>query len=97
MLLRANGQNIYPEEIEAKLNNLPYVLESIVVDNNKKLEALVCPDYEMVEADGITQEQLEHQMNENLKHLNHSVAAYERISKIHIHKEEFEKTPKKRI
>ncbi|NLO69935.1 MAG: long-chain fatty acid--CoA ligase [Porphyromonadaceae bacterium] len=97
MLLSANGQNIYPEEIEAKLNNLPYVLESIVVDNNKKLEALVCPDYEMVEADGITQEQLEHQMNENLKHLNHSVAAYERISKIHIHKEEFEKTPKKSI
>ena len=82
MILSANGQNIYPEEIEAKLNNMPFVMESLVIDSKGKLMALVCPDYEAVDAEGLSQEQLEKVMEENRKMLNSSVAAYESVAKI---------------
>ena len=97
MILSANGQNIYPEEIEAKLNNMPFVMESLVIDSKGKLMALVCPDYEAVDAEGLSQEQLEKVMEENRKMLNSSVAAYESVAKIHLYPHEFEKTPKKSI
>lgn len=96
MILSANGQNIYPEEIEAKLNNMPFVMESLVIDSKGKLMALVCPDYEAVDAEGLSQEQLEKVMEENRKLLNSSVA-YESVAKIHLYPHEFEKTPKKSI
>lgn len=97
MLLGANGQNIYPEEIEAKLNNLPYIAESLVVSRHNKLVALVHPDYAALKDDGIENNELAEIMNYNRTLINESVARYERISAIEIQKEEFEKTPKKSI
>ncbi|MEI6553988.1 MAG: AMP-binding protein [Paludibacter sp.] len=98
MILGASGQNIYPEEIEARLNNMPYVMESLVIESNGKLIALVCPDYEAVDADeNVDQNQLEELMEENRKTLNSMVASYESISKIQLYPHEFEKTPKKSI
>jgi long-chain acyl-CoA synthetase len=97
MILGASGQNIYPEEIEAKLNNMPYIMESLVIESGGKLIALVCPDYEAVDAENVDQKQLETLMEENRKQLNAIVAAYESISKIQLFPHEFEKTPKKSI
>ena len=97
MILSGSGQNIYPEEIEAKLNNMAYVMESLVIENNGKLVALVCPDYEAVDAEGVDQNQLELLMEENRKLLNTIVASYESVSKIKLYPYEFEKTPKKSI
>lgn len=97
MLLGANGQNIYPEEIEAKLNNLPYVMESLVVERDGKLVALVFPDFETMDTDGITSDDLPQIMEDNRKELNKIVAPYEQIAKIQLHANEFEKTPKRSI
>ena len=97
MILSANGQNIYPEEIEAKLNNMPYVSESLVVERGKHLVALVYPDYERMDRDGVTSDQLPVKMEENRVALNKQVAGYERIEKIQLIANEFEKTPKKSI
>jgi len=97
MILSASGQNIYPEEIEAKLNNMSYVMESLVIENNGKLMALVCPDYEAVDAEGVDHNQLENLMEENRKLLNAMVASYEGVFKIQLYPHEFEKTPKKSI
>ena len=97
MILSSNGQNIFPEEIEAKLDNLPFVLESLVVQRNKKLVALVYPDYEAVDATGLTADDLPLIMEQNLKTLNSKVATYEKVSEIQLYPNEFEKTPKKSI
>lgn len=97
MLLTANGQNVYPEEIESKLNNLPYIAESLVVLREFKLVALVYPDVAAVTMDNINPEKLETIMNDNKSILNKSVAQYEKISAIEIAPSEFEKTPKKSI
>ena len=97
MILSANGQNIYPEEIEAKLNNLPFVLESLVVEKEGKLYGLVYPDYEAVDVAGINNQELSEAMEENRKELNAQVAAYEGLAKIILYPNEFEKTPKKSI
>jgi len=97
MILGASGQNIYPEEIEARLNNMPYVMESLVIESNGRLIALVCPDYEAVDAEHLNQNQLEEVMEENRKMLNAVVASYETVSKIQLYPYEFEKTPKKSI
>ena len=98
MLLGPSGQNIYPEEIEAKINNMPYVLESLVLQkDDSRLVALVCPDFEAVDADQLTQEQLEAVMEENRKLVNQQLAAYEQINIIKLYTHEFEKTPKKSI
>ncbi len=97
MILGASGQNIYPEEIEAKLNNLPCVMESLVIDKNGKLVALVYPDYESVDAMGVGSESLKAIMEENRKQLNKIVAPYENISEIILYPTEFEKTPKRSI
>ena len=97
MLLGPSGQNIYPEEIEAKINNMPDVLESLVLQKDTRLVALVCPDFEAVDADKLTQEQLEVVMEENRKLVNAELAAYEQINELRIYTHEFEKTPKKSI
>jgi len=97
MILGSSGQNIYPEEIEAKLNNLPYIAESLVVSRNNRIVALVYPDYEAAEAAGLSQEDLKQKMHENKNALNGTVAAYERIAEIQLCESEFEKTPKRSI
>lgn len=97
MILGASGQNVYPEELEAKLNNMPYVMESLVLESNGKLIALVYPDYEAVDAEHVDQKELVKLMEENRKVLNTIVASYEVISKIKLFPHEFEKTPKKSI
>ncbi len=97
MILSANGQNIYPEEIESRMNNLPYISESLIVLRENRLVALVYPDTPAINADTISSERLEEIMIENKGILNKSVAQYERISEIHIVDKEFEKTPKKSI
>ena len=97
MILGASGQNIYPEEIEAKLDNLPFVMESLVVERNGKLVALVYPDYDAVDDTGISEEGLRAIMEENKTIVNGMVAAYEKIAEIQLYPNEFEKTPKKSI
>ncbi len=98
MILSSSGQNIFPEEIEAKLNNLPFIQESLIIERNKKLVALVYADYEALDSLGLNEEEnLRTIMDENLKNLNSSVAAYEKVSKIQLYPTEFEKTPKRSI
>ncbi|MCL1938884.1 MAG: AMP-binding protein [Candidatus Azobacteroides sp.] len=97
MILSASGQNIYPEEIENKLNNLPFVLESVVVDRKGRLIALVYPDYDALASEGVAQADLDKIMHQNKETLNHMVASYEKIAAIELQPHEFEKTPKKSI
>ena len=98
MLLGPSGQNIYPEEIEDKLNNMPYVNESIVIQAlDGKLAALIYPDFELAFANGMTEKQVEEQMEANRVAVNQQIAAYEQIARVKIYHEEFEKTPKKSI
>lgn len=97
MILGASGQNIYPEEIEDKLNNLPYVAESLIVERNGQLAALVYPDFDTVKRKHIDNETLRQQIAENRKTLNNMLPAYSQIAQIIIQQDEFEKTPKKSI
>lgn len=97
MILTANGQNIYPEEIESKLSNMPYVNECLVIERGGHLVALCHPDEDTVTRDGLTREQLEEAMENNRKSLNGIVAPYEQVQSIEIMPEEFEKTPKRSI
>lgn len=97
MLLGASGQNIYPEEIEDKLNTLPYVNESIVIQKGEKLYALIHPDYDEAARDGLDDNGIRLAMEQNRKDLNTMVATYERLSGFAIYREEFEKTPKRSI
>ena len=97
MILSGSGQNIYPEEIEERLNNLYMVAESLVIENNGRLTALVVPDYELANAEGVKLDNLQEIMDENLKQLNTMVASYEKVANIVIHREEFVKTPKRSI
>ena len=95
MLLGANGQNVYPEEIEDKLNSMTMVAESVVIQRGDKLVALVHPDKD--EMMNFSQEELEQIMEQNRKELNEQLPVYSRISQIILHQEEFAKTPKKSI
>lgn len=97
MLLGANGQNIYPEEIEDRLNSMALVSESIVVQRNNKLVALIHPDYDEASSMGFTAEDLEHIMDQNRVELNSLMPSFAKISSIQIHENEFEKTAKKSI
>jgi len=97
MLLGPSGQNIYPEEIESKLNNLPYVSESIVIQHEDHLVALVYPDYTAADLNHLDQQGLADAMEENRKNLNAQLAAYEQVVKIKLYPHEFEKTPKRSI
>jgi long-chain acyl-CoA synthetase len=97
MILTDTGQNIYPEQIEDKLNNLPLVMESLVLESKGKLYGLVVPDFSLCEKEGIDRHKLEEIMSDNLKSLNEQVAAYERLVRIIIYPTEFEKTPKRSI
>ena len=97
MLLGANGQNIYPEEIEDRLNSMALVSESIIVQRNNKLVALIHPDYDEASSMGFTAEDLEHIMDQNRVELNSQMPSFAKISGIQIHENEFEKTAKKSI
>lgn len=97
MLLSSNGQNIYPEEIEDKLNSMAMVIESIVVQRENKLVGLVYPDYEEVKNMGFNTNDLQSIMEQNREELNKILPSYSKLSEIEIHDEEFEKTPKKSI
>jgi len=97
LILSASGQNIYPEELESALNNLPYVSESLVVQKQDKLIGLVYPDWDRAEKEGITEEALQTIMNDNLKTINQQLPNYSNIFEIILQKENFEKTPKQSI
>ena len=97
MLLGSNGQNIYPEEIEDKLNSLALVGESIVLQREEKLVALVHPDMEEAESMGFSIDDIQKVMAQNLQTLNEMMPGYSKVSEIILHEEEFEKTPKKSI
>lgn len=98
LLLGPSGQNIYPEEIEDQLNNLPYVAESIVIQQeDHKLMALIYPDFEVAYAQGLKDEDIEKAMEDNRVALNQNLPAYSQIARVKIYPEEFEKTPKKSI
>ena len=97
MLLGPNGQNIYPEEIEDKLNSMAMVNESIVIQSNDKLVALVHPDMEEVNNLGFTDEDMENIMEQNRKELNMQIPSFAKVSRIKLHNQEFEKTAKKSI
>ncbi len=97
MILSGNGQNIYPEEIEDKLNNMYLVLESLIIEKNGHLHALVVPDYEQADKEDVNKNELPAIMEQNLVELNKQVATYERVASITIYPTEFEKTPKRSI
>lgn len=97
MLLGPSGQNIYPEELEARLSNMPYILECVVIQRDTKLIALVYPDKDALRNNNIEEQALEELMADNRKTFNHSVPAFEQLSKIEIVTKEFEKTPKSNI
>lgn len=97
MILSSSGQNIYPEEIEAKINNMPYVMESIVVDREGKLVALVYPDHDQMDSDSVAVGQLDELMEKSRIAVNKTIANYEQISSIVIYPTEFERTPKRSI
>ena len=97
MLLSASGQNIYPEEIENKLNNLPYVAESLIVQRGNKLVALVYPDFEAMDKSRLTSEMMPQVMEKVRQELNRLTAPYERVDEIQLRANEFEKTPKRSI
>ncbi len=97
MLLGPSGQNIYPEEIEDRLNNMQHVTESIVIEQDGKLVALIYPDFDSLHAARIAESEIPAIMEENRKALNQMLPAYSQIAKIRIYNEEFEKTPKRSI
>ena len=97
MILTGTGQNIYPEEIEDKLNNLPLVLESLIIESKGVLKALIVPDYDTAAQENIGKEELVKVMEDNIKTLNTMVASYERVALMEIRDSEFEKTPKRSI
>jgi len=97
MILSSNGQNIYPEELESKLDNLPYIMESVVIERDRRLVALVYPDYEKLENDLVLKDDIPHIMEKNRTNVNKMLAIYEQIRKIELHETEFVKTPKNSI
>ncbi len=101
MILGASGQNIYPEEIESRLNVLPYVQESLVLEETGRLVALVYPDWDAVDAEREGEENnqawLEERMRENREEVNRSLPAYCRLAELRLHGDAFEKTPTHKI
>ena len=97
MILGPSGQNIYPEELEAVINNVTYVVESLVVEDRGGLTALIYPDYHQGELDGLTREALEERISGNLPEINKLLPSYAQIRKIEFMPEDFERTPKRSI
>jgi len=97
MLLGANGQNIYPEEIEDKLNSMPMVSDGIIVQREDKLVALIHPDFDAVKEMGFSDDELHDIMEQNRNNLNATLPAYSKIQSFQIQQEDFARTPKKSI
>ena len=97
MILGPSGQNIYPEEIEAVVNNVNYVVDSLVIEDNGNLVSLIFPDYHQAELDGLSKDQLEERINSALPEINKQIPNYAKISKIEFLPEDFERTPKRSI
>ena len=97
MILGPNGQNIYPEEIEDRLNNMDYISESLVVSQNNKLVALIYPDWEQIDRENISHQEINNLMQSNIDKLNNEMPKYCKISYFKLYQEEFEKTPKRSI
>ncbi len=97
MILGPSGQNIYPEEIECVLNNMKYVVDSLVIEDDGGLTALIYPDFHQGEVDGFSREALEKALNEAMVETNKELPNYARIKKIEILPEDFERTPKRSI
>lgn len=97
MLLSASGQNIYPEEIEDKLNNLPYVLESLAVQRKNAIIGLIVPNWDAAKSDGLSEEKLASLLREEIKKINVELPAYSRVNDIELRRDAFEKTPKQSI
>ena len=97
MILGPSGQNIYPEEIESAINTMPYVIESLVIDSNGKLVALIYPDMELAGKDGMDKAAVLKKMEENIAEVNVDMPNYSKIAGVKLVPEEFEKTPKKSI
>ena len=97
MILGPSGQNIYPEEIESILNNMPYVVESLVIEDDYKMVALIYPDFEQAQEDGLDREQLEEKLTEGMQLANLELDQYCKIHHVEIVDQEFEKTPKRSI
>ncbi|PID56100.1 long-chain fatty acid--CoA ligase [candidate division KSB3 bacterium] len=97
VLLGPSGHNIYPEELEARLNHLPFTQESLVLEKNGKLIAMVYPDFERADSEGLDETQLAEKMEKNRKALNKTLPAYSALSKIELYPKEFEKTPTRKI
>ena len=97
MILGPSGQNIYPEEIECVLNNMHYVVDSLVIEDNGGLTALIYPDFHQAEIDGLDNNALIRDLNNSLAVTNKELPNYARISKIEVMPEDFERTPKRSI
>lgn len=97
MILGPSGQNIYPEEIESSINNMPYVIDSLVIDDGGTLTALIYPDFDLAEKDGMSLEILERTMNDQIKLVNLEQPNYCQIKRVEILPEDFERTPKRSI
>ena len=97
MILGPSGQNIYPEEIEDRLNNMLYVAESLIISQGGKLVALIYPDWEQVDKAGIQHSEIEKLMQQNVDLLNAEMPSYSKVSCFKLYPEEFEKTPKRSI
>ena len=97
MLLGPSGKNIFPEEIEAVINNLDYIAESLVISEDNKLIGLIYPDHEMLKRDNITVEQFSGRLDDIRKQVNERIPEFMAVSKFRIHPEEFAKTPKRSI
>ena len=97
MILGPSGQNIYPEEIECVVNTMPYVVDSLVIEDDGGLTALIYPDFHQGEVDGMDSEALEKHLTDSLSTINKELPNYARIKKIEIMPEDFERTPKRSI
>lgn len=97
MILGPSGQNIYPEEIEQKINNMPYIEESLVIEKDGGLVALIYPDYESAEKDGVAREEIGKIMEQNISSVNHEIPGYSKLKGYELVESEFEKTPKRSI
>lgn len=97
MILGPSGQNIYPEEIESIINNMQYVVESLVIEEKGQLTALIYPDFEQAEKDGVKEDDLEKKMEELRLTVNEELPNYCKIQSVKVFPEEFEKTPKRSI
>ena len=97
MILGPSGQNIYPEEIEQKLNNMPYVAESVVIDDGGRLVALIYPNLDSTMKEKVDHSELEKIMADNVAQLNKELPGYSQVARFDLMSEEFEKTPKRSI